>query len=356
MPKRRKSGGKDPDDVAGPSHPSSLQRQQQPTKNASDSEDHDSDDSIGDSSYSGNNDSDSARHSHDSQGTVDRVEVHFRFNTPAENDFHGMKVILSNYLDGRQWACSELVDAIIEAPSGSTIIKCGEEEKEDEEEQEDEEEAGCIGVAAVLPIHDHLKSQFITDIRDFLVSKCPDENAKTKVTNALMGASSAGPASSVWALLVNERLLNAPPQLSPPLMQGILDEVEEFEESRRPSMYLFLTRAYVDAGSLPVHGNTQTDNQAHKASKGKKRRKKSKEDVNNESQKKHHASDPQDMIFVTPEGEFFCQAASWAMAFDIEDRPMERDELKPKRVLMAISAEKMKDALQNMIDVISAAD
>jgi hypothetical protein len=103
-----------------------------------------------------------------------------------------------------------------------------------------------------------------------------------------------------------------------------------------------------------VHVEGISGDQAHKASKGKKRRKKSKSnDCDRELQQTQHA-DPREMIFVTPEGEFFCQAASWAWAFDVEDRPTEKEELKPKRVLMAIPAEKMKSALNNMGEVISA--
>lgn len=74
---------------------------------------------------------------------------------------------------------------------------------------------------------------------------------------------SAAPASlplQAWdaegtALLVNERLINCPPSLAPPLLQGLLDEVAwatedeptaERRDAFRVRRYLLITRVYAD--------------------------------------------------------------------------------------------------------------
>lgn len=43
----------------------------------------------------------------------DEVQVEFQFFDPAEKDFHGLKALLANFLDGEQYDSSGLVDTII---------------------------------------------------------------------------------------------------------------------------------------------------------------------------------------------------------------------------------------------------
>ena len=48
------------------------------------------------------------------------INVEFEFFDPKENDFHGLKTLLHSYLDGQQYDCSGLVDAIIKQVGGAT--------------------------------------------------------------------------------------------------------------------------------------------------------------------------------------------------------------------------------------------
>lgn len=43
-----------------------------------------------------------------------QVDVDFGFYCPQEKDFHGLRTLLAGYLDGQQWAASDLADAIIQ--------------------------------------------------------------------------------------------------------------------------------------------------------------------------------------------------------------------------------------------------
>ena len=43
----------------------------------------------------------------------DSVDVTLEFYDPKEADFHGLKALLQSFLDGQTYACSELVDTII---------------------------------------------------------------------------------------------------------------------------------------------------------------------------------------------------------------------------------------------------
>ena len=41
------------------------------------------------------------------------VQVDFEFHDPRESDFLGLKALLHTYLDGQDFSCSQLVEAII---------------------------------------------------------------------------------------------------------------------------------------------------------------------------------------------------------------------------------------------------
>lgn len=47
----------------------------------------------------------------------EQVDVDFGFYCPGEKDFQGLRTLLQNFLDGQQWSCSELADAIIQQAS-----------------------------------------------------------------------------------------------------------------------------------------------------------------------------------------------------------------------------------------------
>ena len=55
------------------------------------------------------------------------VQVDFEFHDPRESDFLGLKALLHSYLDGQDFSCSELVDAVIRqaraAPCSAACFK-----------------------------------------------------------------------------------------------------------------------------------------------------------------------------------------------------------------------------------------
>lgn len=306
-------------------------------------------------SYSEEEDSDDDDDIEGDGAALENINVDFQFCDPVEEDFHGLKVLLTNFLDGRQWACSELVDAVLNVPQGSTVIKCGDVQEDEEEEGQEKDKAGSsendqdsgnvIGVIAVLPIQKE-NDRFLNDIRQFVVENCKNAVGLEKIEDALTATTSTAP--SPRSLLMSERFLNSPPQLAPPLLGGILEELEKLDADERPKMFVFMTRAYVDPSSQ-FSAQLQNDG---KSSKGKKNRAKKAKKKQVQSSSTDDVN-PKDLIFVTPEGEFCCQFASWSYAFDTPNRPVGRHDLIPKRVIMGITTDGMKVAIESMKDVIS---
>ena len=57
----------------------------------------------------------------DEDSDFSQINVDFDFFDPKESDFHGLKTLLNSYMDGQQFDCSGLVEAIIAQVGVDTI-------------------------------------------------------------------------------------------------------------------------------------------------------------------------------------------------------------------------------------------
>lgn len=152
----------------------------------------------------------------DSDGCAfDSIDVDFEFFDPDESDFQGIKTLLTNYLDGNIYKCTELVEDVMSTP-GSTVVKCG-------------DEGNIIGIAGVIGHN--------TDISEYAMRHCPKSLTGTFKDVVRKG-------KKVRCILM-ERLINSPPQLAPPLMEAILvPEVQEEVDT-----YYIMGRGYKNGKS-----------------------------------------------------------------------------------------------------------
>ncbi|KAG7668147.1 hypothetical protein Ndes2526B_g01140 [Nannochloris sp. 'desiccata'] len=249
----------------------------------------------------------------------DSIDVDFLCVDPEEDDFHGLKTLLTNYLDGRQFSSSELVEAITANPA-SSVIKCGEDDD-------------AIGVASVLQLSQHNNAEFLAEIKDFVKQHCPKGMEIAEKLNAAF-------ASPSTALLISERLLNCPPQLAPPLMESLIQEADDMakENGSKINQYVFITRAYADSTSTAAAPITAGEG----SSKSKK----------NKKSKKEKNSAVSDLIFATPEGEFLANKASIAFSFAVPNRAVGKDDLLPHRVVAVVPAKEFSGALKEMRAVV----
>ena len=87
-------------------------------------DDDDASSSSSDGFPSGDDDSSGEESSDDEEGEAfEQVDVDFGFYCPQEKDFQGLRMLLQGYLDGQQWACSDLVDAIIQQVCWSDSVQ-----------------------------------------------------------------------------------------------------------------------------------------------------------------------------------------------------------------------------------------
>ncbi|KAK9063680.1 hypothetical protein SSX86_017551 [Deinandra increscens subsp. villosa] len=248
----------------------------------------------------------------DSEGVV---QADFAFFDPKPEDFHGVKILLQTYLDNKEWDLSSFVDLILQQTTVGTVIKI-----------EDDEDNGVYGFISALNLHRYKDNKCMMEVNEFLLKVCEDNDIKDKLKSYL------GERAADVGLLVSQYVVNLPPQLLPPLYDGLFDEIswatedEPTEELRKSfcfKYYLLVSKVY-----------------KHKA--GQK--------------KKASSSNEEDVIYLKPEDEIFHNVSAWSFYFPLRSQQVTTNELKNYQsmgLVMAVEATRVsnfKQQLHSLID------
>ncbi|GAX79701.1 hypothetical protein CEUSTIGMA_g7142.t1 [Chlamydomonas eustigma] len=235
----------------------------------------------------------------------EEVVIDFEFFSPKEIDFHGLRALLFTYLDGRQYDASGLVNAIIKQDTVGNVVKTSEEDDP-------------IAIFTALNTQTHSHQEWFKELKDFLSSSCKDATIKKSISEAL--------SQSGTALLVNERLINCPPKLAPPLMQFLFEEIREVCEDEERSKqerdsfaferYIVVTRLYAD------HEASGSRQQAVAGPSS--------------SKKKQKGTEGPVLVYLRPEDEFLHKHCVWSHTFPVEGKVVGKDDLQPLRMVMLV--------------------
>ncbi|PRW58681.1 p21-carboxy-terminal region-binding [Chlorella sorokiniana] len=292
----------------------------------------DSSSDDGDEFPSGADDSSSESSDDEAGEAFEQIDVDFGFFCPQEKDFHGLRTLLQGYLDGQQWACSELADAIIQQGDSvgvGSVIKCGEEDDP-------------IGVSTVLPLGRHGGAKPLQELRAFLLAAAGDCRQRLEQAWAAPGT----------GLVINERLVNCPPELAEPLQESLYGEVaeaaedEELPKAEREQFqlkrFLMVVRAYSDPSQQPDAAGSSGSGSKQQ---GKKKKQKG----------AAAAAESSGVVHFLPEAECYQAAADWSFTFPAADRLVGKDELQPCRCVMLVSAKGAAAARKQLAALMKAA-
>mmetsp|Transcript_15350 Transcript_15350/g.18500 ORF Transcript_15350/g.18500 Transcript_15350/m.18500 type:complete len:402 (+) Transcript_15350:127-1332(+) len=247
----------------------------------------------------------------------EEVNVDFEFFDPKPDDFHGIKQLMQNYLDGKVYNSSELCDILIAQTSVGTIIRTSEDE-------------AAVGLVSCLNLQKHKGSECMKEVLAYMQSKCSNKETKAQLLQAIQAPGTG--------FMVSERLINCPPQLAAPLTSAIFDEIEwatedeETEEARKEfkfKQYLTFTRVYRDSSSGAEPGSSK-------------------------SAKKGNQPD-EVLVYVRPEDEFIHKLSTWSYTFEVEQPQRDDDDLKMVRMVMLLDASKVKQVRNELQAVTDAA-
>jgi protein BCP1 len=82
----------------------------------------------------------------------------------------------------------------------------------------------CIGFISVIDIHRNENKKFILEFKQYLLKNCCDNIIK-KIIHRLFGNKNKG-----LGLILNERVLNSPPQIAPHLLSILHEEISSLEK------------------------------------------------------------------------------------------------------------------------------
>ncbi|KAJ2805704.1 Mss4p nuclear export [Coemansia guatemalensis] len=200
-------------------------------RTSDDEHDRSSDNDTGSSEASDNDtDSDGAGSdggTSDSNSELGMVNIDFEFFDPSPEDFHAMKHMLVSAFgdDAEEFNVSELVELILEQNAIGSTVKV-------------EEGGDPYGFMTVVDMRAHSGKTVVKQIRKYLEKKADGQKMGGRLREMLDGHT---------GLLINERVINMPPQVVAPMLRMLAEETQRATEAGEPfdfEYYLLLAPMY----------------------------------------------------------------------------------------------------------------
>ncbi|XP_046829960.1 protein BCCIP homolog [Vespa crabro] len=257
------------------------------------------------------------------------IQVDFEGRNPQDPDYHGIKTLLQQLFLKAHIDLGGLTDLIVSQNYIGSVVKQSEDfEGSDEEDVEDTFDV--FGITTVINISDRQNLPCIQQLRDLLQELSSDhatDAAYTMIKNVLQND------SQPIGLLINERFINIPAQISVPLFENLISEMKRASNRQMPfnfSYYILICKLY---------------KMEDKRSGTKKKNK-----------KKNNSETPT-IIWSNPEEEIFAEKALISFEFSVENESDSGlsgtwtetdDEMKPYRRVLLFEA----STLQTIINTI----
>ncbi|CAA9994708.1 unnamed protein product [Nesidiocoris tenuis] len=150
------------------------------------------------------------------------VNIDFEGRTPSDADFFGIKQLLQQLFLKAHLNLSELAELIIGQQNIGCVVKQSgaEELNEDDVEEEDDDDGlmEVFGVTSVINLSCKRDQEIIGQLRT-LLSELANEHATTDIAE-LIKTVLADPEKPL-GLIINERYVNIPCQISVPLLESL---------------------------------------------------------------------------------------------------------------------------------------
>ncbi|XP_076667848.1 protein BCCIP homolog [Andrena cerasifolii] len=282
--------------------------------------------SSDDEDHSSSNSEDNERNVIEEQGM--EIQVDFEGRNPLDPDYHGIKTLLQQLFLKAHIDLGGLTDMIISQNYVGSVVKQSEDLEESDDEDNDINDV--FGVTTVINLSSGQNYLCIQQLRD-LLKQLANEHA-TDATNSMIKNILEND-SEALGLLINERFVNIPAQISVPLLENLTSEIKRANNKRMAfdfSYYVLICKLY----------------KMEEQKMGKKAK----------SKKKSNAEEPT-VIWSNPEEEIFAEDATCSFEFSVEKESDSGlsgtwtegdDEMVPYRRVLLFEATK----LQSIIDKI----
>ncbi|KAG2422485.1 hypothetical protein HYH02_015435 [Chlamydomonas schloesseri] len=299
--------------------------------------------------------SDEAESEDDEDGEAYKeIDCAFEFFDPQDRDFHGLRALLGTYLDGAAFDLSGLCECVIAQSAVGTVVKSAEDD-----------DPFALLTAFNTARGAAAGATWLAELKAYLTTSCPEPALREKLEKAWSGPGTG--------LLVSERLINCPPQLAPPLLHFLMEEIEgaatdpAYPEAERSEFaftrYLHFTRVYSDPQEEEGEEEDGEEGEGDKGagpgpsgSMGPPPPKKPKTTAGGGAAAGAGASKGKQqqqpvIVYVRPEDEYLHQVCSWSYTFPVTSRPVAKGDLRPLRCVMCVEAGRVAEA-RAMMDLV----
>ncbi|ORX77083.1 hypothetical protein BCR32DRAFT_329069 [Anaeromyces robustus] len=163
------------------------------------------------------------------------IDVDFEFFDPQPQDFYGYKILLKQIFgnDHEYINLSDLADLVLSQPLLGSSVKV---------QSEDPKKEDPYAMLSVLNMQEHKDKVSIQQIKKYLNDRLTKKSVSLKKLNGYLNDE-----SKPVGLLLNERLINMPPQVVPPMFRMLLEEIQWAIEDKEPyefAYYMVLSKLY----------------------------------------------------------------------------------------------------------------
>lgn len=266
----------------------------------------------------------------------EEIQVEFEGRSPIDSDFHGIKQLLHQLFLKAHINLSDLTDLIISQNYVGSVVKQSEVDVESEDDDDDNTN-DVFGITTVINLTEKQNVECVQQLRQLLRELCQEHGSDQ--SNVLVNSLLADDSRPV-GLLLNERFINIPAQISVPLLESLSKEMKRAKEKKLSfafSYYIIICKLYKVDGAV--------DNNKKKGG-GKNRT--------------AVPLDP-DVLWSNPEEELFDQEADCRFEFSVKSESdtglsgqwMEDDVIMtPYRRVLLLSAEKLDPLIQRIKDYV----
>ncbi|TPX32901.1 hypothetical protein SmJEL517_g04069 [Synchytrium microbalum] len=182
----------------------------------------------------------------DDEQDEELIDVDFDFYNPKDIDYHGLKSLLGQTFanDSHLVNVGDMAELIISQPNVGTTVKA-------------KDNLDPYAIITVLNLTLHQDKECIKSLREYILEKAQDTPASTKFTSVLNDT------KHHVGLIINERLINMPPQVALPAFKMLMEEVQWAVEDDQPfdfEYFITISKTYREVESEldgPAEGASQ---------------------------------------------------------------------------------------------------
>ncbi|CAD6225769.1 GSCOCG00005716001-RA-CDS [Cotesia congregata] len=153
-----------------------------------------------------------------------QIMVDFVGRTPDDSDYHGIKILLQQLFLKAHVNVGALADYIISHNYVGSVVKQETNDDDDEDDEDDTSDVGDVfGVTSVINISHSQNEECIQQLRSLLKelsSEYATDSVNGMINNILENDSSA------LGLIINERFVNIPADISVPLLENLMSDMK----------------------------------------------------------------------------------------------------------------------------------